>query len=363
MIVSLCVIAYNEEAALRALFDNIAAQNYPKAQTQIVLINDCSTDGTKRLMQDFADKYKSYHSVVVADCCIKSQAAAWNTAIINSSGDIIIRLDAHSTIPVNFISENVRCINSGEYICGGARPTKAVKETPWQLTLLAAEESLFGSSFACYRRESEKKQYVDSVFHAAYRREVFRTVGGFNECLGRTEDNELHYRIRKAGYKICCEPKIRSYQYIRSGLIKMMKQKYGNGLWVALTLGVSPGCISLFHLAPLALVIMLIACAALACFGIAVPLAALCCAYLIFDLAVTAGALASRKKHLHFAALPLIFPLLHLAYGIGSLIGIIRMPFWSIAARRESSVGIQRVKDKLMKEEGENNGLNTPGKA
>lgn len=129
-------------------------------------------------------------------------------------------------------------------------------------------------------QRERKRRYVDSVFHAAYRREVFRTVGGFNECLGRTEDNELHYRIRKAGYKICCEPKIKSYQYIRSGLIKMMKQKYGNGLWVALTLGVSPGCISLFHLAPLALVLMLIVFSVMAGLGCAAPLVLLCCAYL-----------------------------------------------------------------------------------
>lgn len=363
MLVSLCVIAYNEEAALKGLFDNIAAQNYPKPQTQIVFVNDCSTDGTKRLMQGFADKYKSYHSVVVADCRVKSQAAAWNTAILNSAGEIIIRLDAHSTIPANFISENVRCIESGEYVCGGGRPTKAMEETPWQMTLLAAEDSLFGSSFACYRRESEKRRYVDSVFHAAYRREVFRTVGGFNECLGRTEDNELHYRIRKAGYKICCEPKIKSYQYIRSGLIKMMKQKYGNGLWVALTLGVSPGCISLFHLAPLVLVLMLIVFSVMAGLGCAAPLVLLCCAYLFFDLTITAGVFINRKKYLQFVALPVIFSLLHLSYGIGSLVGIIKMPFWRINARKKSPLGIQRVKDKLMKEEGENNGLITPDKA
>ena len=33
-------------------------------------------------------------------------------------------------------------------------------------------------------------------------------TGLFNENLGRTEDNEMHYRIRKAGYKICFNPDI-----------------------------------------------------------------------------------------------------------------------------------------------------------
>lgn len=107
-------------------------------------------------MQGFADKYKSYHSVVVADCRVKSQAAAWNTAILNSAGEIIIRLDAHSTIPANFISENVRCIESGEYVCGGGRPTKAMEETPWQMTLLAAEDSLLAAPLHAIAERAKK---------------------------------------------------------------------------------------------------------------------------------------------------------------------------------------------------------------
>lgn len=67
-------------------------------------------------------------------------------------------------------------------------------------------------------------------------------AGLFNENLGRTEDNEMHYRIRKAGYKICFNPDIISYQNIRNSWCGMLKQKYGNGHWIGLTLGVCPGC-------------------------------------------------------------------------------------------------------------------------
>ena len=116
---------------------------------------------------------------------------------------------------------------------------------------------MFGSSAASYRR-SEKKSYVKSVFHGAYKREVFDNVGGFDEQLGRTEDNEIHYRIRKAGYKICYSPDIISYQHTRSTLKGMLKQKYGNGYWVALTLKVCPGCLSFYHFVPLCFVIGII---------------------------------------------------------------------------------------------------------
>ena len=124
----------------------------------------------------------------------------------------MIRVDAHASIPREFVRKNVEILETGEMVSGGPRPNIIDESTPWKETLLLAEQSMFGSSMASYRR-SQKKQYVKSLFHGAYRREVLEKVGGFDEQLGRTEDNEFHYRIRKAGYKICYSPGIISYQH------------------------------------------------------------------------------------------------------------------------------------------------------
>lgn len=53
----------------------------------------------------------------------------------------------------------------------------------------------------------------------------WKKVGFFNEKLLRTEDNEFHYRIRKAGYKLCYNDNIVSYQHTRNSLLKMIKQR------------------------------------------------------------------------------------------------------------------------------------------
>ena len=58
-----------------------------------------------------------------------------------------------------------------------------------------------------------------------YRKEVFEKVGLADERLLRTEDNEFHYRVRKAGYDIIFNPEIESYQYIRPTFTKMIQQK------------------------------------------------------------------------------------------------------------------------------------------
>lgn len=97
------------------------------------------------------------------------------------------------------MEKNVNALSEGEYVTGGMRPNIVEGDSAWQQVLLLAESSMFGSSIADFRRK-EKKAYVKSFFHGAYRREVFEKAGKFREDLGRTEDNEFHYRIRQNGF-------------------------------------------------------------------------------------------------------------------------------------------------------------------
>lgn len=48
MLVSFCVIAYNEEKALDSLFKDIIAQDYPHGNIEVILVNAMSTDQTRR---------------------------------------------------------------------------------------------------------------------------------------------------------------------------------------------------------------------------------------------------------------------------------------------------------------------------
>lgn len=345
MLVSLCVIARNEEIILPKLLDNIKEQVYPHEKIEVVFVDNKSADRTKNLMIEFAQNNRDFAGVYVLSGKKNTQASAWNLAIEKARGDIIIRVDAHSRIPAGFVSANVRNIKSGEYVCGGGRPNKAFNKTPWSMTMLAAEACMFGGSIAKYRREQTEKQYLNSIFHGAYRKEVFAKVGGFNEDLGRTEDNEFHYRIRQAGYKICCCPDIVSYQFIRSTFGGMIKQKFGNGYWIGLTTGVCPGCLSLFYFAPLALVLSYVICAVAACFGFLWPLILLSSIYLLFNLLVTVSAFWSRTVYAGFLLLPFIIACLHFAYGAGTLLGIIKMPFWKMRLDDSAVNRIEQIKE------------------
>ena len=320
---SICIVAYNEERFLPSLLDNICQQEYPHRYIEVVLIDGNSTDRTKQLMLRFQQEKKEFYNIQVLNNPKRIQAAGWNIAIKYFTGDVLARIDAHTMLPAAFSRLVMRDIQAGEDIVGGKRPCLIENNTKWGRALLAAENSLFGSSINLSRR-SDEVRYVNTMFHASYRREVFDKVGLFNELLLRTEDNEMHYRMRKAGYKLYYDPEIISYQYARSSFKKMIRQKAGNGYWIGVTLKECPGCISIYHLIPGAFVVAIIVTTALALIhhpGVAVLMWSLYGVFAIISMLISLFQEAFNGFKL---LMPVLFLILHVSYGSGTLIGLFR---------------------------------------
>lgn len=335
MIITVGIIAYNEKNKLGLLLKDICAQTYDHKKIEILLVDSNSTDNTKKIMETFRNKNKDeFFDVKVLSNPKKTQPCGWNVVLKNYKGDAVVRIDAHASIPSNFIEKNIETLESGEFICGGVRPNIIDETTPWKETLLLVETSMFGSSIAPYRRQ-QGKSYVNSLFHGAYKREVFDKVGLFNENLTRTEDNEIHYRIQKAGFKLCFNPEIISYQHTRSSLKSMIKQKYGNGKWIGLTTSVEPRCLSYYHFVPFLFVMALIFCTILACCGFPLLLEILFLLYSMFDFVNTVSCFTMRETRIQFFLLPFLFPLMHFAYGIGTIVGIASIPFWKKSIKKQ----------------------------
>lgn len=322
MILSICVIAFNEEKHLPKLLEDIDAQLYPHEFTEIVLIDSSSTDSTRQIMLDYQESNSSFRGVQVLDNPKKIQAAGWNVAITHAKGDVISRIDAHSHLTPDYSLFVMEDIVSGEDVVGGIRPALAENKSKWGRTLLAAENSLFGSGIN-KSRHSDEKQYVDTMFHASYKKEVFQNVGLFNEELIRTEDNEMHYRIRKAGYKLLYDPRIVSYQYSRSNLGKMVRQKYANGYWIGKTVSVCPGALSWHHFVPAIFVFSILLSIMMLVIGFPFLFILLFSLYSVFCLIATFHCYHNDKDNRLLFCLPALFFLLHCSYGFGTIKAVI----------------------------------------
>ena len=283
-----------------------------------------SQDKTKSLMLDFKEKYEhDYHVVKVLDNPKRILPCGWNVALGQATGEAVVRVDAHTVFPKYFISNNVKELEAGEDIVGGCCESITRDNTPWQRTLLVAESSAFGAGVADFRRK-RGRQYVKSLAFAMYRKKVFDEVGTYNEKLARTEDNEIHYRMKRAGYKFLLSESITTQRYARGTLLGLIKQKFENGKWVGITMKYSPRCFSPYHFAPICFVLAIIAGIILAVFNMPIPLIALGIAYGLFNLVSLIEAFRKNKFDIRYFFLPFILLVLHISYGVGTFIGFFK---------------------------------------
>ena len=318
MKVSIIITARNEEKYLPMLFEDIQNQTYPLQNIEVVLMDSNSTDNTRKLMEEFKKNNENL-SVQIVTNERQIQAAGFNEGVKHATGDVILKIDAHSRIPEDFVQKNVDEILAGAYVCGGNRPTVVDSDSDFSKTLHIVEESALGSSIANYRKSNVKRK-VNSIFHGMYRKEVFEKVGLADERLLRTEDNEFHYRVRKAGFDIIFNPEIESYQYIRPTFTKMIQQKFANGYWIGLTSHVCRDCLSLFHFGPGVFVATLLILMMLTPISFT-PLLTVVVLYLLAVLGLSIFEISKQKFNPTLLLIPLVMIAVHFAYGIGTIKG------------------------------------------
>jgi len=323
-LLSFVIVARNAGQHLPNAFADFLAQDFPHDQIEFLFVDGQSNDASLQNAAEFKVAHQTINFTILNNPN-RILASGWNVALRRVKGDIVLRVDAHARIPANFIRSNVEAITEGHSIVGGPRISR-LPDACWPRILAIAEASSFGAGAAHYRNPGLAR-YVDTLAHAAYKREVFSTVGGYNELLVRTEDNEIHARMKAAGYRFWFTPDIHSEQTARASLFGLLKQKFGNGYWIALTVPVSPAAFGVRHFVP-----FLFLMTAGGGFGLLdvtpIPLLCLTSAYLLVAILFTIRSLFNQtiKIKLLSPLLPLIFFLMHIAYGLGTFCGIVRLP-------------------------------------
>ncbi len=326
MLVSVVVGLLNEEKFLPRLIEDFKKQTYNHNEIELIFIDGMSKDDSWKILEDFKNSNHDFYDVVLLKNPKVILSAGMNVGIKAARGECILKVDCHSHITENFIENNVKIIEEGEDVCGGPRPNIIENADNFSKTLLLVEENMFGSGIADYRKKTTKK-YVSSVFQGMYKKSIFDKIGLLDEKVGRVEDNELHYRIRKNGYKIRYSNDILSYQYTRPTLKRMLKQKYSNGYWIGKVSHVYPKAFSIFHFVPLAFVLAII-------FSLVmIPITSifiilLSSVYFLFTILITIMTIINNKFNITILLMPIILFLIHVYYGVGTLVGLIKGFSW-----------------------------------
>lgn len=323
MKLSVVIPVFNEEKYLPALLASLLAQDFPHDQWEIIFADGRSSDRTLAMLQDSCNQYSF---IRVIDNPRKYVSFGLNEAIRSSKGEVILRLDAHSRYPKDYVRKLYERLISGKsWNVGGVWIIEAANDSAQAKAIAIAIAHPFAAGNAAYKMQGTAAAEVDTVPYGCFRRQVFIDLGLFDEDLIRNQDDELNGRIRNAGYSITLYPDIQIRYTARPTISKLVKMYFGYGLFkplVNVKLG-APTSIRQFAPPLLALIFLLVP----ICLFISQSLFIASLLGIAFYFALTL--LVSLRIGIRhgLSLLPylfIIFPSVHLAYGLGYLMGLIK---------------------------------------
>lgn len=336
--VDVLIATRNEANHVTSCLESVFSQKYSKEKINIWVIDGLSDDGTYDIVKKLFYNRENCHLLANPK---RIQSNAWNIAIEKSEGEIISIISAHSTISPDYIYNAVSIIKkTGAALVGGHMIAQGSGFIGKAIELL--HHSKFGIGVGKFH-DPKVEGYVDTVYTFNITRNIINKVGGFNTWLVRNQDIELSSRIRKQGGKIYLSYKLDAIYRPRKSLKGFIKQYFNTGKWSIPTIIVSPNSLSIRHFVPLLFVLVL---------------CLLGCMYIFSNVNINGNVLFLIKYSLlltiiiycftniyysltaslkggfqYYPLLLLLFPLLHLSYGFGTLFSIIVIPLWLIKGR------------------------------
>lgn len=330
--VSIIIPCYNEQATIGALLAAIQGQSYPADRLEIVIADGLSEDGTRAEVARFQSDHPSVRAKVV-DNHKRTIPSGLNQAIRESSGQILVRLDAHSIPIPEYVERCVQALETGRGAnVGGVWQIVPGGKGALAAAIAAAAAHPLGAGDALYRLGGQARA-VDTVPFGAFRRELVESVGPFDEDLLTNEDYEFNYRLRRRGNVVWMDPEIRSTYVSRSTLQELARQYRRYGFWKYRMLLKYPESIRWRQALPPLFILVLLGTAVAAAVW---PQAAigLALAVLVYLSALLLAGVDLARRHRNAMIAPLAVPVLatmHFSWGLGFL--------WSVLLGRTRANG------------------------
>lgn len=316
-LVTVVIPAHDEEHFLDACLTSVRAQTH--RDLQVLVVDGASTDGTADVVRAHMaadDRVELLHNDRL------NIPSSLNLALRRAQGTWLVRVDAHSTIPADYVDTALARLREDHWGGVGGRKD-GVGRTPAGRAIAVAMSSRLAVGNSTYHFGTAPQE-VDHLAFGSYPVAVAREIGGWDERLTANEDYEFDYRVRQTGRRLLFDPAMAIDWHCRQSLRDLFRQyrRYGSGkVDVAL---LHPDSLSPRHVGP-PLFVLYLATALLGARRHPGRALAMTAPYLAV-LAVEAVRVAPRLDHRgEQLRVPVAVAAMHVGWGLG---------FWSGLGRR-----------------------------
>jgi len=227
--ISVIVPVYNDLTRIGQCIDSLVALSYPSSHYEIIIVDNCSTDGTYDYL---SDKLKQVYqpSVRLIKCSIPGSYAARNAGLKIAKGDFVAFTDSDCLVSENWLTNLLEAwyVQSGEVIIAGKVEFFSDKDK------LTEQSSLdFENIFSMKQDENANKGKCITA-NLFCSKELVDKFTGFDERLKSGGDVEFSQRVVRAGGKVvyCENAEVLHPSRNRSELLIKRKRVVG-GTWDA----------------------------------------------------------------------------------------------------------------------------------
>ncbi|MBV9213971.1 MAG: glycosyltransferase [Actinobacteria bacterium] len=311
----------NEERHIREAVAAMQAQRFD-GELEFLFMDGRSEDRTRAILEDLA---RSDPRIRIFDNPGRSSTAGLNVGLRHARGDYLVRMDAHTFYPEDYIARGVERLRRGDVVWV-AGPQVPFGTDAWSRRVALALRTWLGTGGSA-RWEAGmdgagEKDLDTGVFAGLWRRSTVDDHGGWDEGWPINQDSELAARVLAGGGRIVSLPELAARYVPRNSLRGLARQYWRYGNYRAKTASRHPSSLERRQLFAPALAIVLVAAAAAP-----TPLRRLARAslgaYAALILVTSARAMPEAGPR-DAASLPAIFAVMHLAWGFGFLSGSVR---------------------------------------
>ena len=319
--VSLIMPVRNEGKFNTECLDAVMGQDYPPDRLEVFIVDGMSTDSTPGIVRSYEGRQIPLRLLENPG---KIVPKGMNVALAETKGEIIVRVDGHCKIAPDYVS---RCVDQirPDHVDGVGGPVRTMGGTGTARVIALAMSSPFGVGGSAFRTVTDRTMLADTVPFPAYTRSIIDRAGPYDEELVRNQDDEYNYRLRKLGARILLAADIRSEYYSRSSIGSLWRQYYQYGYWKVRVLQKHPRQMKMRQFVPAAFVASLAVALAAALWSVPGMDALLVVGGSYIAANLCAAFLTARRGSM--ADVPLLivaFATLHISYGLGFLVGLVK---------------------------------------
>jgi glycosyltransferase involved in cell wall biosynthesis len=190
-IVTIAIPVFNRKYCIENVLDSISTQVYPMKKTKLLFVDNYSTDGTFETLQSFVEKEKDAYFEISLLRAKSNIPQARNICLRNMVGDFILFWDSDVLAPDNeAVKRLVEFLLNEKDVAAVGYPY-----------YLEGEQKLDEKIYMMRLSESFTNVPGLGLGFTLIRKDVFDTIGGFNEKMDYSEDTEFFLRVKGAQLK------------------------------------------------------------------------------------------------------------------------------------------------------------------